>query len=263
MKRFARQGILLVLLPWMLPANGASAGSVVPMDLPTLADHAGQVIIGTVASVRSRWSSRPGRIESIVAFQDVSYIKGALPDATDRFTLTVPGGTVGNRAMQVCCAPAFVPGQKWLLFLLPGYYNFPVVGLYQGGFLIQRDDRGVERVVQPRHGIAQAVVGVDASGQVQLADPARSAPGARLRAATGVRLTAPAGARPAVPKPALSLESFLQALQPILDHSKAHTLTAQAGQPLHASRRTMPLLTTSLPDAVTTNRPSSSPNGLR
>ena len=96
----------------------AFASQVVPMSIEQLADHSGEVIVGTVANVTSQWRENPRRIESLVTFEGVSLLKGdrTLPD--NMFTLTVPGGSVGEFQMRVCCAPEFAVGDKWVLMLI-------------------------------------------------------------------------------------------------------------------------------------------------
>ena len=47
-------------------------------------------------------------------------------------------------------APAFAAGEKWILFLLPTYKTFPVVGLSHGAFRVPTDTDGVERVFHGR-----------------------------------------------------------------------------------------------------------------
>lgn len=263
MKRWVRHA--MVVLSWMgiMSADSALAGSVLPMDLPSLADHAGQVIVGTVASVDARWAANPRRIESVITWEGVTYLKGALLDSTDRFTLIVPGGRVGDKAMQLCCAPTFVAGQKWLLFLLPRYHNFPVVGLYQGAFLIEADERGVERLARTRHGITRAVVGLDASGMVRLAGHVESSSRVHLRAATGLRIVTPSDDARATSKPAMSLDSFIKTLRPILDRSMVHPLTASAGQPWHAARKAVPLVTVSPRQGASKNRSATATENRR
>lgn len=226
---------------WLLSAVAAAASTVVPMDIKTLADHAGQVIIGTVASVRSYESEHAGGIESQIVFSDVIYLKGAPPAPALResagFTLIAPGGTVGERTMRVCCAPRFVVGQRRLLFLLPTYKTFPTVGLEQGAFLIVRDAQGVERVYQEGM-IPVTNIGADWFAQTAVC-PSSNAED-RLVAESGVRVVR-RDASCSVP-PAIPLNEFLAILQPILDASTDHHLTQPAGRRVPADLSAVPLV---------------------
>ena len=111
-----------------------------------MADHAALVFVGRVGSVESRWADGPRRIESDVEFEQVECLKGSLPPGRETFSLLVPGGAVGTTQMRICCAPTFRVGEKWLLFVLPNYRTFPVVGLWQGALRIETDRDGIERV---------------------------------------------------------------------------------------------------------------------
>lgn len=230
----------LALLGLIAVTGTAQASTVVPMTVETLADHAGQVIVGTVASVRSYWADNPRRIESEVTFEQVEYLKGILPDAADEFTLIVPGGTVGEVRMALCCAPQFNVNEKWVLFLLPSYKTFPVVGLYQGSFLVQADADGIERISHRRHGALEPVTAVGADGYLQHSVRHGSSAHAHLQAAHNIRLKDdPAGAQNAA---ALTYAEFVDLLRPVLAASRDHELTQPAGQRVLIDySRTVPL----------------------
>lgn len=145
-----------------LCASVSFASSVVPMTVATMADHAGQVITGDVAGTRSYWADEPRRIETEVTFTGVGYLKGAPANADGTFTLRVPGGTIGDLRMRVEGTPEFVVGETWVLFLLPTYRVFPVVGLDQGAYRVVRSADGVDRVYRG----GRAVHGPDAEAAV-------------------------------------------------------------------------------------------------
>ncbi|MCP4593008.1 MAG: hypothetical protein GY842_19925 [bacterium] len=208
-------------------AGPAAASTVVPMGLPVLSDHSAQVFVGKVSAVRSYWAEGPRRIESEVTFDQVSYLKGALADAGSDFALTVPGGTVGEMQMQVCCTPSFRVGDKWVLFLLPEYRTFPVVGLYQGAFLVRPDDTGAERVYRRRHERLEPVVGFDAEG-VTLVGGGRS--GSVHEHLAGAHHARVAEVQPRLGDDALTLDEFLARVRPVLAESRAHALTEPAGR---------------------------------
>lgn len=241
MKRaFRFQSLQLFLLALAAGLSGwavADASTVTPMSASTLADQAGQVIVGRVAAVRSYWADDPRRIESEITLEGVEYLKGRLADSTDRFTLIVPGGEVDKMRMSVCCAPDLRIGEKWMLFLLPTYHTHPVVGIFQGAFLIKLDTDGVERVVSRYHGRETAVTGVGADGFVQYAGGEPADVHAQLLVAENMRLVTPQAekARP------ISWADFTAQLAPILSASRDHQLTAPAGKPAIVKLRPVPL----------------------
>lgn len=224
--------IMTVAVGLVLVTSVAKATSVVPMDLDTLADHSGQVIVGTVTAVRSYWADSPRRIESEIAFEETEYLKGTLPDSRSTFTLVVPGGTVGQTSMQLAGTPTFAVGEKWVLFLLPSYKTFPVVGLSQGAFRVQAGGDGVERVFASS---GSPVVGIDPTLMVTTAGSDYESASEHLIEAVSARLISegrsqyrcetglPAGQ-------AMSYQQFLARVQPILDGSHDHKLTGPAGR---------------------------------
>ncbi len=228
---FALLAGLLVLAP-----IGARAG-IVSMDIAEMADHAGQVITGTVTGIRSYWADSPRRIESEVTFAQVAYHKGELSDSGSTFRLIVPGGTVGEMSMRIGCAPSFTVGDKWLLFLLPEYRTFPVVGLSGGAFRVETDVDGVDRIFRAN---GAPVVGIDASSAVHLTESHRATTSARLIEANGVRLRL--SPEPAQPTRAMSHEEFVAQIQPILDASYEHGLTGPAGRRVTVAYTPVPLI---------------------
>lgn len=220
----AHAAAVALALAWAGLTPPASGSIVVPMDLPTLADHAGQVLVGEVVSAESYWAEHPRRIETRLSLARVDYLKGRLPDATDAFTLVVPGGTVGETTMRLADAPAFAVGERWVLFLLPEYRTFPTVGIAQGAFRVATDRDGTARVFDAAH---NPVTGVDAEGAVQIAQARAATPADRLVSATSVRV-APAAADPAAT--ALTYDEFVTLIRPVLDRSRDHHLTQPAGR---------------------------------
>jgi hypothetical protein len=234
------------------------ASTIVPMNTAGMADHAGQVIIGQVDAVRSYWLDNPRRIESEVTFEQVTYLKGRLPDSTAKFTLRVPGGTVGSARMAVCCSPDFAVGQKWVLFLLPTYKTHPVVGLYQGAFLVQPDADGVERIYSLRHGMLEPIAGMSADGFIQRGSGKPRTKDLtitdRLRAASRVRPRAVRTAEDG-PAQAMRLTDFLDRIRPVVTASRSHHLTEPAGKPVGVRPIARPLV----PAPATPSRPVDAP----
>jgi hypothetical protein len=244
-----------VLLSSALSAR-AEAATVVPMTVQTLSENAGQVIGGEVVSVRSYWAENPRRIESEVTFQNVEYLKGKLADSTTTFKLLVPGGKVGDWQMRISCAPTFAPGEKWVLFLLPTYRTFPVVGLHEGAFRIESDAEGVARVYDASGG---AVIGLGEDNFLHVAeqpaeelsaqagkDAGHNAPAAQhpkaqdnLIGTDGVRVQFVGP--PAPETKAVSYDDFVALIRPVLERSKAHNLTTPAGRPILTGYKPVPL----------------------
>lgn len=222
--------IAIALQAWMTAA--AVASSVVAMNVPTLSDFSGQVIEGKVVSARSYEATDPWRIETEVVFEGVVYLKGAHPGADNAFKLIVPGGTVGDRQMRICCAPKFDVGGRYLLFLLPTYKTFPTVGLDQGAFEIRRDDSGVDRVFQS----GLAVSGLDEDGFVRLIGGERASAREHVVASNHVTVRQP-GKQDVTAGGAIALDDFVNLIRPILDRSVDHHLVEAAGKQIPVQLR--------------------------
>lgn len=227
---------LVVMVAVLLGAPTASrASTVIPMSLQTMADHAGQVIVGTVVASRSYRIDNPRGIETEITLEGVEYLKGERPDSPSRFTLRLPGGTVGDRQMRVCCAPVPAIGEKWLLFLLPEYKTYPTVGLYQGAFRIVADAKGVERVYRA---LNEPVTGFDGGGWVRISGARSRHNHDRLVATNRVRVVELEPTQPAAGP--MSLAEFRTVLEPVLAASKRHSLTAPAGRRIPTRYRAVP-----------------------
>ncbi len=229
-----RTWVLVLTAALVMSVLGAPAvaSSVAPMTVPEMADWAGQVVVGQVASVRSYWADNPSRIETEVTLTNLGYLKGVHTGASETFSMIVPGGTVGELQMQVCCAPKLEQGQKWLLFVLPTYKTFPVVGLYRGAFQIKIDQDGIERVFSSA---AEPVLGIEAGGAVLVRDVSRHRPaGASTQLEELAAISQNARINLATPErqplEAVSFEAFVTQIQPMLDQSVNHQLTAPAGR---------------------------------
>lgn len=201
------------------------ASNVRPLNPREIADLAGQVLVGHVAEVRSYWTGTPRRIESEVRFEGVEYLKGRLATSSAEFRLVVPGGTVGGMQMRIADAPEFVVGQKWVLFLLPSYKTFPVVGLNQGAFRITADAAGIERVYQAG---GRPVFGISADALAAGPGSEASANRSRMIQSDRVQIQDRPDDTPA-PGPAIRLDEFCSQLMPILQASRDHGLTRPAG----------------------------------
>lgn len=220
---FVAAGALVVLLA---VGGAARASTVVPMTMTEMADLSGQVIVGEVTLVRSYWADNPRRIESEIMLGNVEYLKGRMADSSSTFKLIVPGGTVGEWGMRIADAPILAAGERWVLFILPTYKTFPVVGLSQGGFRVLAGADGVERV----HSAAmEPVKGLGGDGFVQVAARLGGDVREHLVAEHNVRVKTPVKAASAREE-AMSLSDFKALIQPIVNASKAYQLKEPAGR---------------------------------
>jgi len=226
------------LLVTLALCGAAQASVVIPMTMAEIADNAGQVIVGDVTSVRSYWADNPRRIESEVTLANVEYLKGRLADSSSTFNLIVPGGNVGEWGMHISDAPVFAEGEKCVLFILPTYRTFPVVGLSQGCFRAKAAEDGVERMYTAE---GEPVKGLGSDGFVQLTAKPTGSVMQHLVAENNVRVKPPA--EPATPREeAMSLADFKAMILPIIAASKSHQLTEPAGRPIfETSRSAQPL----------------------
>ncbi len=223
--------VLCGLIAAAVPVSSAGASTTAAMPIQSLADHAGQVIVGEVTSVRSYFAGNPRRIDSEITFNNVRYLKGPHPGATRRFRLIVPGGTVGTFQMHISDTPRFEVGETWLLFLLPGYRTYPVVGLSQGAFQIRAGR--VFRGDLP-------VTGLDENGFVQVAQPDT---GRHRDLGAGPAASGPLRADVGAVPDALTYRRFERVLRPILRASRDHKMVRPAGQPLAVRHTPGPLKT--------------------
>lgn len=229
----ARFAMALLALAIAVPAY---ATSVATMSIKTMADHAAQVIIGRVVSADSYWSDDHHRIETSIELSNVQYLKGRIADGagsdsvSDSFRLIIPGGTVGTKHMEVCCAPAPSVGQRWMFFLLETYHTFPVVGVYQGAFRINTDADGVERVYHEIHGQLRGVAGIDDDGFLRVEQSPAANPHEKLISAHRMRMTTVHVAAENSNAPAMRLADFTAMLNPVIADSKPYELTQPAGR---------------------------------
>jgi len=131
--------------------------------------------------------------------------------------LTVPGGRMGEWEMRIAGAPVFEPGQRWVLFLLPSYRTFPVVGIWQGAFRIINDPLG-----------AACVFASDGS-PVELSPP--------IADAKANAVAAPAKGFQAVP-----YSEFVEHLTRILERSRHNPRTRAAEEPVPFDYTPTPLV---------------------
>jgi len=216
---------LMMLLSGWAPMSHAA--TVLPMDASTLADLAGHVVAGTVVSTDPHWADNPRRIETTITLQDVEYLKGGPSAVSGAFSFVVPGGTVAGTRMHIVGAPTFHVGERWVLFLLPTYKIFPVVGIHRGCFRVQQEPDGTDRIYDVSH---NPILGLDGNKRIIAPAAATSPASRRLVREAGVRLRTNNAARNV--QRAIRYEAFRDILRPILDQSKNYHLTRSAGRPV-------------------------------
>ncbi|MCA9283343.1 MAG: hypothetical protein KDA30_15035 [Phycisphaerales bacterium] len=234
---------VLIALIGALSLRAAALACGPEMPVPTLADHAAQVVIAEIASVRSYWADEPRRIETELVLEHVEYLKGAYDGAPVTMTLTVPGGTVTGAdgeewGMHLCCAPEYKAGERWVLFVLPTCKVHPVVGMDRGSFRVVQDDAGVERVHMAD---GRAVAAVSEEGMIRAHTQAVHRPQPSVSAQLGVKLIDPDEAEQGAEERAMSLDDFEAAIAPALARSRDHHLYEQAGRRVPAEHRAVPI----------------------
>lgn len=224
-KVLVRAALFVGVVPAVAPRY-AQATTVEPMTLGTAADLAAQVIDGRVIHTQARWVENPRRIETVVTFGDVDFLKGeTIGGAEDgTFELVVPGGSISGMQMRIAGAPDFVTGDRWILFLLPTYKTHPVVGLTAGAFRVVESTNGTTEV---RDAEGRPVGLIHSDGAVVVAGDAQLTSEVGLVGAENIRVrkTPHKVTRP------MSRDEFVTALRPLLTVSRRHAITHPAGRP--------------------------------
>jgi hypothetical protein len=229
----ARLLVAIALLA-VLGAGDALACATHRFTVGELADGAARVVDGRIVRARSYWTDEPRRIETEITLAGVRDLKDAGADADDDLTIIVPGGTVGDTTMRLCCAPALAVGQRWVMFLQPEYRTYPTVAMGQGLFRVVADGAGAVRVLSsggaPIAGLSAR--GVPHAAAVESRDAAadRSSPvrpaGGGVRAVSVRRLASPGL------EGAMTLEAFEAAIAPALRDSQRHAVGGLVARPI-------------------------------
>jgi hypothetical protein len=102
----------------VLVGFGATAAhaTLVPMDLPELANRCEHAVVGTVVAVESYWNEDQRRILTDIQIAVEEDFKGNLSSPDGSLVLTELGGTVGEDTMLVTHTPRFNVGERVLVF---------------------------------------------------------------------------------------------------------------------------------------------------
>lgn len=148
----------------VLGPRAAPASMVLAMDLPQLASQAERIVVGEVMSVSSSWDKQHQRILSTIEIQVAEIWKGQMP-GNGRITLVQPGGSADGIEMIVHGLPAFVAGERAVLFLRGRAANPPsLVGMGQGKRALDFDTTAGRWMVNG--GDRSAAVNLDGKGRV-------------------------------------------------------------------------------------------------
>ncbi len=197
-----------------------------PMSVAEMAAYSAQVLTVRVESVRSMWTENPRRIETEYTFIIEEALKGVRAIG-ERTIVTAPGGTVGAWSMRLCCAPEFVAGESYVVFLLPEYRTHPVVGMSRGAFHLVTDGAGERRVMSVD---GAALVGLGGDGVPEMSRLQHQGP--KPTASSGVQVVDVP--RDAVNARAMTYDSLRRELAPVLKASRVFPAGGPVGQRVQA-----------------------------
>jgi hypothetical protein len=127
---------MVFLLGLAIAGHGAEATTVSPPTFEALVAGAGEVFLGQVTRQTSRIVVREGKrlVVTDVEYRVDEALKGT-PGGIK--VLTILGGRVGELHMEVAGMPAFLVGDRDVVFVRPGTPIFsPIVALYHGRFRV-------------------------------------------------------------------------------------------------------------------------------
>jgi len=136
----------LVLAAVVVSLPGVSATSVEAVTFEGLVQAAQQIFVGEVVDVDSARADVRGnlRIRTRVTFRVDDAVRGPRMVSVLEFL----GGTVGDLTQEVDGVPAFVPGERYVVFARDGdHWVNPVVGFTQGLLRVSHDARNGSSLV--------------------------------------------------------------------------------------------------------------------
>lgn len=133
--------LLFALLTLLTPS--ALGAHVAQLSGRELAAASSNVVVAVVEGREVRWNAPRTLLMTDYTLRVEERLRGATPE---RFTLTMPGGTLGDITDEVCTTVELEPGARYLLFLgdLDRPSLSPIVGARQGVF---RDRQGFGEIV--------------------------------------------------------------------------------------------------------------------
>jgi hypothetical protein len=132
-----------------LAAAPTGATTLVRAGLDTLTASSGTIVYGDVLGSRSYWNADETFILTDVRIRPREVLKGT---AGSELTVTLMGGSVGDRAVMVVGGAELVPGESYVVFVgkddLPGRPGAQTVPEHaQGVFELRKDAEGGLRAV--------------------------------------------------------------------------------------------------------------------
>lgn len=113
------------------------------LDLPELVGRADSVVVGTVKSASSRWTTDKRYIVTDTILQVDETVHGP---AQREIVVRRLGGTVDGVGMYVAGVAQLAPGERVVLFTERRGVHRVVVGMQQGAWRLSRDAKGRELV---------------------------------------------------------------------------------------------------------------------
>lgn len=165
-----RIGLAVAILTALVPASPATA-HMRPLSDRQLAAVSTDVVVAVVEGSHSRWNAEGRLIVTDYTLRIEDRLKGG---ASQRLTLTIPGGTVDGETHGTCVSTPLAEGARYLLFLdrPEGSGLSPVTGGWQGVFREILDNDGKSWV--GRGGSRGIVVSPGSGEPMELADFIRS-----------------------------------------------------------------------------------------
>ena len=149
-KRLNRTGVAGALLAALCLPQLAQGTTLQRLGLDRLvADH-DMVVLGEVQDSRSYWNTEGSRILTDVDLRTQQVLKG--DSEASELTITLLGGTVGDRTTLILGGARLLPGTSYLLFLneeslMPSFSALTIREHSQGTFDIVEGEGGELRVV--------------------------------------------------------------------------------------------------------------------
>jgi hypothetical protein len=129
----------ITLAASLLVAAAASATTMIALDLKALSDRADRVVLATVESIESKWTSDHSAIYTEVTLKVERAYKGD-NKVGELLVVRREGGSVDGIAMKVYGAPAFSMGEEVVVFSEMRGATRWVVGMAQGKLPVRIQD---------------------------------------------------------------------------------------------------------------------------
>jgi hypothetical protein len=155
LKSGSRAALLAAAMSGMFGIAGitapAAATTLIRMGLEDLVASNSTIVVGEVLDVQPRWNEDATFIVTDVRFAASDVLKGRL--AAPEFTITIPGGRIGDRAHLLIGAAELIPGNSYVLFLsrmnlMRAGEALVVRDLVQGAFDVRMARDGLRAVSQ-------------------------------------------------------------------------------------------------------------------